>query len=252
MKVEKLNLREKSVLAGLYLSKFDSDGLKYLGFDTFREAYNTIGLATGVAPMSIKNYRDEFDPSFPNDRKGWHKRRMNKYCQDICDAFSPLDLISFSTLLKDIIYKNRDLDLLMERVEISEGNEDSSFARRLITGQAAEQYFKDNFLSIDLFNGYVVEDTTKFGCGFDFKLSTKNSSSYYAVEVKGLNEKSGNISLTNKEYIVADLLKENYFIFVVKNFKEKPFHSIYQNPITNMGFKKNENTITQINWSSFV
>ena len=252
MRAEKLNLRKKSVLAGLYLSKFDFDGLKYLGFNSFAEAFNAIGLAMEVAPMSIKNYRDEFDPFFPNNRKGWHKREIRKYCQDIYDNFSQLDLINFSTLLKDIIYKNRDLDLLMERVEIRDGNENSSFAKRLITGQAAEQYFKNNFLSIDLFKGYVLEDTTQFGCGFDFKLSTKNSSSYYGVEVKGLNEQSGNISLTNKEYIVAELLKENYFLFVVKNFKEKPVHSIYQNPITNMSFKKNENTITQINWSSFV
>lgn len=69
-----ISLRDKLVLTGLYLSKFDEAGLKRLGFKTFTEAFNVIGYALGAKPASIKNYRDEFDPLFPNRRKGWHKR----------------------------------------------------------------------------------------------------------------------------------------------------------------------------------
>ncbi len=58
------------MLAGLYLSKFDALGLKRLGFKSFAEAFNVIGYAVGAPPASIKNYRDEFDPLFPNRRKG--------------------------------------------------------------------------------------------------------------------------------------------------------------------------------------
>ena len=77
--MKKLTLREKSILAGLYLSKFDAEGLKFLGFDNFTEAFNVIGLGLGVQPASVKNYRDEFDPLFPNERQGWHKREIRKY-----------------------------------------------------------------------------------------------------------------------------------------------------------------------------
>ena len=252
MKMKKLTQREKSILAGLYLSKFDFEGLKYLGFDNFTEAFNVIGLAMGVQPASVKNYRDEFDPLFPNERKGWHKRAIRQYCKDIYDTFGHQNLLEFSTLLKDIIYKDHDLDVLMEEIARADGDKESSFAKRLITGQAAEQYFRDNFLSVDLFNGYEIQDTTKAGCGFDFKLVSIEKDNYFGVEVKGLNEIKGNIALTNKEHTVANFLKDKYFIFVVKNFKEKPFHDIYRDPIENMTFKRIENTITQINWNTFV
>lgn len=248
--MKKLTPREKSILAGLYLSKFDFEGLKYLGFDNFTEAFNVIGLAMGVSPMSVKNYRDEFDPLFPNERKGWHKREIRKYCRDIYDNFHALSLSEFSVLLKDIIYKDHEIDVLMEEIAKSEGGKESSFAKRLITGQAAEQYFRDNFLSVDLFSGYEIQDTTKAGCGFDFKLVSKEKDYYFGVEVKGLNEIKGSIALTSKEHAVANLLKDKYFIFVVKNFKEKPFHDIYQDPISIMKFKRIENTVTQISWNT--
>jgi hypothetical protein len=250
--MRKLTLRDKSILAGLYLSKFDLEGLRHLGFDSFTEAFNVIGLALGTQPASIKNYRDEFDPLFPNDRKGWHKRGTRKYCKDIYDTFHGLRLPNFSILLKQIIYKDHDLDVLMEDAEKSEDGKESSFAKRLITGQAAEQYFKNVFLNVDLFQGYNLEDTTKYGCGFDFKLVAEDREKFIGVEVKGLNEPNGNIALTNKEYTVAGLLKDRYYIFIVKNFKEKPFHSIFQNPIKNMVFNRNVNTIVQISWNSLV
>ena len=223
-----------------------------MGFSNFTEAFNVIGLSLGVQPASVKNYRDEFDPLFPNERKGWHKRTIRKYCKDIYDAFKPINLVDFSQLLKDIIYRDHDLDVLMEEIAKSEGYEESSFAKRLITGQAAEQYFKDNFLTIDIFKGYNLEDTTKIGCGFDFNLVPEEKRHYFGIEVKGLSEQNGNIALTNKEHTVAGLLKERYFIFVVKNFKEKPFHKLYRNPIEKMSFKRIENRIVQISWNTAV
>ena len=69
--MKKLTLREKSILSGLYLSKFDAGGLKFLGFDNFTEAFNVIGLALGVKPASVKNYMNEFDLCFQiNDKVG--------------------------------------------------------------------------------------------------------------------------------------------------------------------------------------
>ncbi len=114
--MKKLSLREKSILAGLYLSKFDTEGLRYLDFDSFVEAFNVIGLALGVQPASVKNYRDEFDPLFPNNRKGWHKRPIREYCKAIYDTFNGLQLDEFAKLLKQIVYKEHDIDILMEEI----------------------------------------------------------------------------------------------------------------------------------------
>jgi len=79
--------RESPIIAGLYLSKFDSLGLEELGFGSFVEAFNVIGYALGSKPASIKNYRDEFDPLFPNRRRGWHKRPIRDYCLKVFERF---------------------------------------------------------------------------------------------------------------------------------------------------------------------
>lgn len=249
--MKKLSLREKSILAGLYLSKFDVEGLHYLGFESFTEAFNVIGLSLGVQPASVKNYRDEFDPLFPNNRKGWHKRPIRDYCKAIYDSFGGLGLEKFVSLLKQIIYKEHDLDVLMEEVERKQGEQINSFAKRLITGQAAEQYFKSKYKEIQSFKDFEIEDTTKLGCGFDFRLFSP--SIFYGIEVKGLNDSSGGVALTNKEYSVASILQDRYFLFVVKNFKENPFHEMYQNPLNGeLVFNRVEQKTIQISWATKV
>jgi hypothetical protein len=70
--------RDKAILMGLYLSKFDDKALKELGFDGFMQAYNALGYSIGTKPYSIRNYRDEFDPYFPNQRQGWRNRKLTR------------------------------------------------------------------------------------------------------------------------------------------------------------------------------
>jgi hypothetical protein len=70
------------------------------------------------------------------------------------------------------------------------------------------------------------------------------------VEVKGLNGLTGSVSLTNKEHTVAKFLQKRYFLFVVKNFREKPEHIYYQNPLEKISFNKVEQQITRISWST--
>lgn len=245
-----MSLREKSILAGLYLSKFDSEGLRRLGFDTLTEAFNVIGSALGVRPASVKNYRDEFDPLFPNERKGWHRRPIRDYCKAVYSAFGTLSLEDFTNLLKQIIYKEHDLDVLMEEVEKKQG-EGRSFAKRLITGQAAEQYFQAKYKGISVFKDFEFEDTTKLGCGFDFRLFSP--STFYGIEVKGLSESSGSIALTCKEHSVAAILKERFFLFVAKNFREIPFHEMYQDPLNGKPvFSRVEQKAIQVSWATRV
>jgi len=241
-----LTRRDKSILAGLYLSKFDVEGLRCLGFQSYAEAFNVVGSALGVRPASLKNYRDEFDPLFPNQRKGWHKRPIRGYCKAVYDSFGSLNLEEFTALLKRIVYKERDLDVLVEEVERTQG-EDRSFAKRLMTGQAAEQYFRSVYRQISLFKGFEVEDTTRLGCGFDFKLFSPNG--FYGVEVKGLSEQTGSIALTSKEHAVASILTSRFFLFVVKNFKESPFHELYQDPLNGkLVFNRVEQETIQVSW----
>jgi Domain of unknown function (DUF3883) len=247
----KLSARDKSILAGLYLSKFDVKGFEFLGFSSFTEAYNAIGLALSAKPASIKNYRDEFDPYFQNARQGWHKRPMREYCRKIYEAFKDLTLRPFADFLRQAVYENHDLDLLIETTAKLSGDETgSTFAKRLITGQAAENFFVTHYSEFAEFRDFSIENTTMMGCGFDFKLRRGTESDFLGVEVKGLNLTSGMVSMTQKEHLIASILKNRFYLVVVKNFCDKPFCDIYHNPLdSRLVFKRTEKTVVQINWS---
>ena len=239
---------EKAIIIGLYLSKFNKDGLTHLGFSGFWEAFNALGYCIGVKPATVKNYRDEFDPYFPNNRKGWHNRSIKTYCKPILDNFSTLPLSEFTQLIKSIIYFVPSDD------EIITGKSESttSVANRLITGLAAEQYFKDNYESISFFQHNTLKHTTFLGCRYDLELYLSGMKQY-CVELKALAGKTGNITLTEKEYLVAEKMKDKYCLFIVKNFKEKPDHFCVFNPInSHFNFKKTERQIIQINYSFYI
>jgi hypothetical protein len=245
---ERIPAREKLILAGLYLSKYDSLGLKRLGFESFVEAFNVIGYALGSKPASIKNYRDEFDPLFRNRRKGWHKRPTREYCLKVFEEYKQLDVESFTGLIRS--FAGYDENLWSEvQPKGAKGKGESQFAKRLVTGLAAEHYFESVCPSLPEFKDYSVENTTRLGCGYDFRLQAQTQASFLAVEVKGLTERVGSLSLTPKEHEVATAMGEQFFLFVVKNFRESPFHEIFRNPLSGgLKFRKKERVTVHVSW----
>jgi hypothetical protein len=99
------------------------------------------------------------------------------------------------------------------------------------------------------FTGYTLENTTRLGCGYDFRLRAEARKDFLAVEVKGLKGRTGTLALTAKEYEVAAALSGLFFLFVVKNFVESPFHEIYQDPIAGaLQFTRQERVIVYVSW----
>lgn len=245
---QKISKREKLILTGLYLAKYDSLGLKKLGFGSFVESFNVVGYALGAKPASVKNYRDEFDPLFPNRRKGWHKRATREYCLKVYEEYRKLNLEMFAALIKSFVGYDESIWGEPQQPR-QKGEGESTFAKRLITGAAAENYFESIRPTLSEFQDCSAENTTKLGCGFDFRLSRAKQDDFFAVEVKGLAERTGSVSLTPKEHEVADKLAERYFLFVVKNFRERPCHVIYCNPLSSgLRFTKKERVTVQISW----
>ena len=248
--ISAMTSRQKAMLAGMFLSKFDKEGLRRLGFKTLREACNVIGAALGVHFRSVRNYRDEFDPVLSATRKGWENRPMRPDRKAMLEQYSELKLPEFADLLKRVVYRNPEIDAILEAAETRQG-EDSSFARRLITGQAAEEYFRKNYRKVPEFSGLRLQDTTGFGCGFDFRLSAENIS--YGVEVKGIKESSGSVVLTEKEHRVADIMRGDFFLFVVKNLAETPAHETHRDPLHGrLRFQRVERAVTQVNWAATI
>ena len=226
---------KKLMLAGLYLSKFDrgKQGLKALGFKTLQEAYNSFALAVGGRPASVKNYMQEFDPYFPNSRQGWHKRGIRQTRQAIMDEFGGLDLEEFSELVRTQFAGSLDVDPLVGRAVVAAGlkeAESSSFARRIMTGQAAENYFEANYREVHQFKDCSLQRTTSFGCGFDFKL-TPPRADFLAVEVKGISTPSGQIQMTEKEFKMAEYLTSRFFLYIVTDFAHTPTPRLIQDPL---------------------
>jgi hypothetical protein len=244
-----LTKTDKTTLAGLYIAKFDKQALAELGFTGMWQAFNVIGYSLGSSPASIKNYRDEFDRLFPgNPRKGW-QRPLKTRSEKLFAAFNHLDFPAFTDLIKSFLIPHYEEEQAVCAVIKPDSSE--SVAKRLITGRAAEEYFKAAFPSIAEFKDYELKDTTNFACGFDFKLSRQ--SHFYCVEVKGLNTNSGSIMMTEKEYSIAGDLKNDYCLFIVKNFAEKPYHRYIFDPVnTELTFKRIERQVIQISYSTAV
>jgi hypothetical protein len=248
--------RDKQIICGLFLSKFDQEALRHLGFNSFLEAFNALGFALGARPASIKNYRDEFDPYFSNPRQGWHKRPFREHCRQIMDRFQHLTIREFGNLLDGLVLsKGHEAELpeLSHVLTLNDLGPDSPFARRLITGRAAENFFCANYKTIPEFSGGTLTDTSAWGCGFDFKLSFQESTLYKAVEVKGLRPKNGQIQMTDLEYRVSEILKDRYYLIVVRNFEESPFLTVYKNPLnTSLSFTQQSKVETKLTWTSAI
>jgi hypothetical protein len=241
-----LTPREKTIFCGLFLSKFDSEGLTALGFTTFKEAFNVMGLAINAKPASIKNYRDEMDPLFPNVRRGWHKRKIREHCQKIYETFRNYNLEEMVTLVANITGCSLTSDIDGADIDGAE-----SFAKRLATGRAAENFFLTNYRIEPEFASLDAVDVTQTGCGFDFRLQNSSMPFFNAVEVKGIRQNKGFISLTNKEHSVAGCLGETYYLYVVKNFDDVPYAVNYRNPLrAGLGFNRTERKVVQISWSA--
>ena len=241
--------REKLILVGLYLSKYDSIGLKRLGFDSFSEAFNTLGYVLGSKPASIKNYRDEFDPLFPNRRKGCISAKLAGIALMFWISTRRW-ILTFSALVQSFVGYSENTWSEIE-TERRRSAPKSNFAERLITGLAAEQYFESVQPSLPEFTGYSLKNTTRLGCGYDFRLEKHLAErDFLAVEVKGLKGATGSVSLTRKEHEIAAALGDRFFLFVVKNFRDSPFHKMYRDPLSgDLRFEKQERVTVQVSCS---
>lgn len=245
-----IDVNRKMMMIGLFLSKFDKEGLAAFGFSGFWEAYNTFALALGGRPKDINNYRDEFDPYFPNPRKGWHQRPLRPSRKEMMAQLEHLTLLEFAELIRKNVSSVGDVEPLLDsKADKKDGN--VSFARRMMTGQSAENYFENHFQEIHQFNAMTLTRTTAYGCGFDFKLDA-NDSNFYAVEVKGLSAANGAFQMTDKEHRVADYLKDRYYLFLLRGFATPcPFYTLICNPLASgLDFNEQKVVTQQTVWSS--
>lgn len=96
----------KSIVIAYYLSRRDKEGLNVLRYKTFSKAFKEIGEIIGENPNNLKNIRDEFDPFFPNSRKGWHQRALRPSRQYVFDRFSNMSDFELDKYVKGLLNGN--------------------------------------------------------------------------------------------------------------------------------------------------
>ncbi len=230
--IEMAAKNKKMMLAGLFLSKFNEQGYQALGYKNFSEAYRGLAAVVGGPWRSVKQYRDEFDPVFDNGRKGWHKRKMHPSRKVFLDEYGAMDLDEFAQLVQTQFASDEDIDLDINHAAYQAGVKtatEGSFAARMMTGKGAENYFEEHYAEYPRFTTCGVKRTTDLGCGFDFKL-TPPSEAFLGVEVKGIGKKSGQIQLTEKEFMMAGKLEKRFYLYVVTNFSSDPIPRVIENP----------------------
>lgn len=77
-----------ALISAYYLSKYNHEALRALGYSAYSQAFNDIGDRLGVKANSVKNMRDEFDPIHDNDRVGWYQRPLRPSRARVAQLFS--------------------------------------------------------------------------------------------------------------------------------------------------------------------
>ena len=66
----------EALIIGYAMSRLDRAYLRARSVSTWNKAYAEAPDALGLPPTSFKNLRDEFDPFFGNERRGWWQREI--------------------------------------------------------------------------------------------------------------------------------------------------------------------------------
>ena len=242
-----------AVIVAFYLSKYNKDGLKNLGFDSFNDAFEKTADLLSVKKNYVKLTRDEFDRAYPW-RQGW-KRLMAKRIIRTIEILDDLEETDVRDIVHNILYnpsyrESADLKDIISLIKNTEEGkvEAGKFILRCPTGKAAEKFFCNFYANHKLPVEGKLFDCRDLGCGYDYKIVDVNSNETY-IEVKGISDISGGILFTNKEWEVAVEQKGKYFLCIVRNLNEKPKLEFINNPSQHIKPTKNIRTTIQINWT---
>lgn len=246
------NNHKLGLYVSYYLARFDKAAYGNLGYGNKLETHKKIGELLSVNSNTVQNWRDEFDPLFEH-RAGWYQRPMSPSRVSVVQALEDLNEPQIREIVLDILSgriqdNEEELEQLLKVVTTDDRKKrNSKFILRGPTGKAAEElfikYFSDNKKPTD---GKLV-DCRDLGVGYDFRIEGDAKNCF--VEVKGLSENIGGILFTNKEWTIAKVEGDNYFLCVISNLNEQPNVVFIQNPAERLNPQKNIYTSIQISWS---
>ena len=246
---------KRALVVAYFLSRCDKKGVQALGYQTWGEAYAQIGHNLNVLPTTIKQMRDSFDPYCSPVRKGWHQRSPLRSRVLVMEAYSEVSNDALFQIAHEIVHRTgtalaiytaplASVAAADKSADILAGN--LAFAARLRTGEAAEDYFQAQYPTLPQFAGLELEDTRKLGTGFDFRLHGPGI--LRAVEVKGLVGLSGSVAFTDKEWSVANYLKHDYILALVRSLQTTPTLELRTDPAASLHVTKRSIETVSVYW----
>jgi hypothetical protein len=237
------------MLAGYYLSRFDDVAYKRFPFPTQAEVHSFLAGRIGVPASSLKLWRDEFDPIHSNARQGWHKRKMAPSRVRMSEMLSGVSEVGVFRLL-DSCMQRPDVEVLKLLQDAESANADDSFefSTKNVTGLRAEEFFISWYNTRNnLFHG-ALTDCRQLQCGYDFK--SEFADTVASIEVKGLKGHQGGVLLTDKEWDVANLHGDKFFLVLVRSVEsDAPTIEVFRNPASLFSPKQQVITVIQVTWT---
>ena len=216
-----------AIIVAYAMSRLDATFLKRFGYRSWRAAFASTGSQLAVAPASMKNLRDEFDPVHLNSRKGWHKRALRPNRQrvlgELCDTSDEAMIEIVSRLLS----RDHEVQELISRPLAETHTRAQNVAERLRTGRLAEEFFLANSERVCGIPARRLVDVRAEARGFDFAVS---GSSALAIEVKGLKALRGDVLFTDHEWDQASRRTNDYWLVVVGSIEKAPQARVIKHP----------------------
>jgi len=242
-------LETSALIVGYAMSRLDKAYLEAHSLKSWKEAFLQAGEALKVAPASIKNLRDEFDPAHGNARRGWKDRLMRDSRQRVMGQLCDVSDAALLELIDRVLA--HDPEALKEVVTpLSKPAERiHNVAERLRTGRLAEAFFMAHSEKIANVPASMILDHRDLARGYDFGVRTRDG---IAIEVKGMKQSKGGILFTDREWSEAKARRADYLLVVVGNIETNPIAKLFPDPTATIDAACKYQTTIAASWRATV
>jgi hypothetical protein len=242
-------LETSALIVGYAMSRLDRTYLTARQLNTWKQAYAQAGSLLRVAPASLKNLRDEFDPVHGNARRGWTNRPMRPNRQRVMGELCEVSNAALLEMVDAILMGDPDAVQDVVKPLSRPTARIHNVAERLRTGRLAEAFFREHCLEIAGVLESRLLDHRELFLGYDFGILSRAK---IAIEVKGIKQARGAIAFTDREWKEATLRRQDYWLVVVGNLATKPVAKLIPDPTATLHVKCHYQTTIAATWRATV
>jgi hypothetical protein len=239
----------EAIVVAYAMSRLDAKFLQLFEYKSWRQAFADAAARFGVAPASMKNLRDEFDPVHGNARKGWKNRPMRENRQRVLGEFCEMSEPGLVEIVARILRGDREVRELVTKPILAATTRAGNVAERLRTGREAERYFMTHAETICGVSGTGLIDVRDEARGFDFGIAENGN---VGIEVKGMRLARGEILFTDYEWSQAKRKASNYWLVVVGCLDADPRALLIRNPAAEIKAHSNIRQSATVSWRARV